>query len=92
MPSDQDQSSTVNKSIPLLDSTNFNEWYLRIQLFLKHKTLLQYCLEPINPNLSGAAESNTINKATEAALILINHISSEAFDAVISVEKSEDPY
>jgi len=91
MSSDQDNSA-FSKSIPLLDSTNFNEWLVRIQLYIKHKHLLKYCLEPTNNSLSGASEANVNSKKTEAALILISHISSEAFYAVIDKDNSEDPH
>ena len=53
---------------------------------------MKHCLQPFNSTLSGAAETNVITKRTEAALILISHISSEAFDAVIDIENSEDPH
>lgn len=90
--SSEDSLSSITKTIPLLDSTNFNEWMVRIQIFLKHKNLLKYCLEEVNPTLSGAAEANHMSKRTETALILISRISSEAFDAVIDIDNAEDPY
>jgi len=87
-----DMSSNLNKSIPLLDSTNFNQWYLRIQSYFKHKNLLKYCLESPNDTLSGAAENNVNSKKAETVVIIMNHISVEAFDAVINADNSDEPY
>ena len=87
-----DSASQLNRSIPLLDSTNFNQWYLRMQAFLKLKNLLKYCTEPPNNSLSGVVETNVNAKKNECVVLIMNHISTEAFDAVINVENSEDPY
>jgi hypothetical protein len=87
MPENTD--NTFNKAIPPLDGTNFQQWFLRIENFLEHKGLLKYCL---NPEEQENVTATVKNKKTEACLILMNHLSVEAFDSVVTMDNSKVPH
>ena len=73
---DVDNNSTFNKAFPVLDPTNFQQWFFPIKTFLKHKNLLKYCLKGIETAiLNGAALNNVRANNTETCLILMNHLS-----------------
>ncbi|MBW0535465.1 hypothetical protein O181_075180 [Austropuccinia psidii MF-1] len=81
-----------NSNIPILNGTNYSEWYRRTKIYLRSKDLLDVCLNSI-PNEATPAVVNKWKKAScDAVSFISSKIDPSVFIEVVDDETMEDAH
>ncbi|MBW0532572.1 hypothetical protein O181_072287 [Austropuccinia psidii MF-1] len=75
-------------SIPILDGTNYSEWYLRMHFLLQSKDLLEVCKKAIGQDATPSAVNWWTKSSFEAITTITSQINHRVFLEVISSETS----
>ncbi|MBW0472309.1 hypothetical protein O181_012024 [Austropuccinia psidii MF-1] len=80
-----DKDLKDNRNIPILNGTNYSEWYRRTQIYLRSKDLLDVCLNSIPPE----ATPSLVNKWKEMSCDAVSFISSK-IEPFVLIEVVDD--
>ncbi|MBW0538636.1 hypothetical protein O181_078351 [Austropuccinia psidii MF-1] len=76
-------------SIPILDGTNYSEWYLRMHFLLRSKDLLEVCEKAIGQDATPTAINRWTKSSFEAITTITSRINRRVFLEVINSETSD---
>ncbi|MBW0511207.1 hypothetical protein O181_050922 [Austropuccinia psidii MF-1] len=76
-------------SIPILDGTNYSEWYLRMRFLLRSKDLLDVCKKAIGQDATPSAINQWTKLSFEAITTITSRINRRVFLEVINSETSD---
>ncbi|MBW0538331.1 hypothetical protein O181_078046, partial [Austropuccinia psidii MF-1] len=75
--------------IPILDGTNYSEWYLRMRFLLRSKDLLEVCKKAIGQDATPSAVNRWTKLSFEAITTITSRINRRVFLEVINSETSD---
>ncbi|MBW0489288.1 hypothetical protein O181_029003 [Austropuccinia psidii MF-1] len=76
-------------SIPILDGTNYSEWYLSMRFLLRSKDLLDVCEKAIGQDTTPSAINRWTKLSFEAITTITSRINRRVFLEVINSETSD---
>ncbi|MBW0560818.1 hypothetical protein O181_100533 [Austropuccinia psidii MF-1] len=82
-------SKKETTSIPILDGTNYSEWYLRMCFLLQLKDLLEVCKKAIGQDATPSAVNWWTKSSFEAITMITSRINRRVFLEVINSETSD---
>ncbi|MBW0502369.1 hypothetical protein O181_042084 [Austropuccinia psidii MF-1] len=75
--------------IPLLDGTNYSEWYLRMRFLLRSRELLDVCENPLGQDATPASRNRWNKLSFEAINLITSRINQRVFLEVVRPETSD---
>ncbi|MBW0579489.1 hypothetical protein O181_119204 [Austropuccinia psidii MF-1] len=75
--------------IPLLDGTNYSEWYLHMRFLLRSKELLDVCKNPIGQDSSTTARNRWNKLSFKAITLITSRINHHLFLEVVRPKTSD---
>ncbi|MBW0541029.1 hypothetical protein O181_080744 [Austropuccinia psidii MF-1] len=90
--SDKNADLKDNSNIPILNGTNYSEWYRRTKIYLQSKDLLDVCLNSIPAEATPAVINKWRKASCDAVSFISSKIDPSVFIEVVDDETMEDAH